>query len=113
MPGAKAGSGKSKFQHVEPPAQDRRGPCIADDLSTRSVAGAGRQEPQETDMDALEVNENTETEPTPRGQCPVMHGATIASNAAMRSNRDWWPNQLNLKILHQNSALSSPMGEAS
>ena len=28
------------------------------------------------------------------------------------SNRDWWPNQLNLKILHQNSALSNPMGEA-
>jgi catalase-peroxidase len=62
-------------------------------------------------MDALVVNENTETEPTPRG-CPVMHGATIASNSAMRSNRDWWPNQLNLKILHQHTALSSPMGEA-
>ncbi|MCL6705400.1 catalase/peroxidase HPI [Pseudomonas sp. R2.Fl] len=30
----------------------------------------------------------------------------------MRSNRDWWPNQLNLKILHQNSALSDPMGPA-
>ncbi|MFT6061481.1 MAG: catalase-peroxidase [Paracoccaceae bacterium] len=29
---------------------------------------------------------------------------------AARSNRDWWPNQLNLKILHQNSALSNPMG---
>jgi catalase-peroxidase len=27
------------------------------------------------------------------------------------SNRDWWPNQLNLKILHQNSAKSNPMGE--
>ena len=29
-----------------------------------------------------------------------------------RSNRDWWPNQLNLRILHQNSSLSNPMGEA-
>jgi catalase-peroxidase len=29
-----------------------------------------------------------------------------------RSNRDWWPNQLNLKILHQHSALSNPMGPA-
>jgi catalase-peroxidase len=28
------------------------------------------------------------------------------------SNRDWWPNQLNLKILHQNSSLSNPLGEA-
>ena len=28
------------------------------------------------------------------------------------SNRDWWPNQLNLKVLHQHSPLSNPMGEA-
>lgn len=39
------------------------------------------------------------------GKCPVMH-----TTHAARSNRDWWPNQLNLKILHQNSALSNPMG---
>ncbi len=43
------------------------------------------------------------------GKCPVMHGAT---NFSVRSNRDWWPNQLNLRILHQNSSLSNPMGEA-
>ncbi len=43
------------------------------------------------------------------GGCPVAHGATSMS---MRSNRDWWPNQLNLKMLHQNSALCSPMGDA-
>ncbi len=41
------------------------------------------------------------------GKCPVMH-ATFGA----RSNRDWWPNQLNLRILHQNSALSDPMGKA-
>ena len=41
------------------------------------------------------------------GKCPVMH-----ATAGARSNRDWWPNQLNLRILHQNSALSDPMGEA-
>jgi catalase-peroxidase len=41
------------------------------------------------------------------GKCPVAHGAT---NMSMRSNRDWWPNQLNLRILHQNTALSNPMG---
>ena len=29
----------------------------------------------------------------------------------MRSNRDWWPNQLNLRVLHQHSPLSEPMGE--
>ena len=46
------------------------------------------------------------------GKCPVMHGATHAPTAATaggRSNRDWWPNALNLGILHQHSALSDPM----
>ncbi|MGJ8582782.1 MAG: catalase/peroxidase HPI [Marinosulfonomonas sp.] len=42
------------------------------------------------------------------GKCPVMHGATKLGD---RSNSDWWPNQLNLRILHQNSALSDPMGQ--
>ncbi len=41
------------------------------------------------------------------GQCPVIH-----TTFGARSNRDWWPNQLNLRILHQNSALCDPMGEA-
>ena len=51
------------------------------------------------------------------GECPFphMHGTTpkptaAPTNAGARSNRDWWPNQLNLKMLHQNSALSDPMG---
>ncbi|MGC2288993.1 MAG: catalase/peroxidase HPI [Thermoplasmata archaeon] len=39
---------------------------------------------------------------------PVVHGTT---NLGMRSNSDWWPKQLNLRILRQNSALSNPMGE--
>jgi catalase-peroxidase len=43
---------------------------------------------------------------TTAGKCPVMHSPTTAS---VRSNRDWWPNQLNLKMLHQNSALANPM----
>jgi catalase-peroxidase len=42
------------------------------------------------------------------GKCPVMHGAT---NFGIRSNKDWWPNQLNLKILSQNSALTDPLGK--
>jgi catalase-peroxidase len=46
------------------------------------------------------------------GKCPVMHGVTKHTTFGVRSNRDWWPNQLNLKILHQNSALSDPMGPA-
>ena len=42
------------------------------------------------------------------GKYPVVHGAT---NLGMRSNSAWWPNQLNLRILRQNSSLSNPMGE--
>jgi catalase-peroxidase len=44
-------------------------------------------------------------------QCPVSNGV---SGHAMRrgpTNADWWPNQLNLRILHQNSPLSDPMGK--
>src|SRR2546421_932943 len=44
-------------------------------------------------------------------KCPVMNGANGTKAARARSNRDWWPNQLNLEILHQNSPLSNPMGE--
>ncbi|SDX35214.1 catalase-peroxidase [Ruegeria halocynthiae] len=39
------------------------------------------------------------------GKCPVMHGAEP------RTNRDWWPNRLNLSILHQHGPASNPMGE--
>src|SRR5712672_3266689 len=39
------------------------------------------------------------------GKCPVVH------TTAARANRDWWPNQLNLQVLHQHSTLSDPMGE--
>ncbi len=48
------------------------------------------------------------------GKCPVMHGASAPSvtTAGGRSNRDWWPNQLNLAMLHQHSPLSDPMGPA-
>src|SRR5260221_5543738 len=42
------------------------------------------------------------------GKCPVVHGTT---NVGMRSNKDWWPNQLNLRILRQNSPQSDPMGK--
>ncbi len=51
------------------------------------------------------------------GKCPFphLHGTTpkptaAPTHAGVQSNRDWWPNQLNLKMLHQNSALSDPMG---
>ena len=43
---------------------------------------------------------------TPASKCPVAHGARKS-----RANVDWWPNSVNLKVLHQHSPLSNPMGE--
>ncbi|MGA7219942.1 MAG: catalase/peroxidase HPI [Candidatus Sulfotelmatobacter sp.] len=42
----------------------------------------------------------------PEEKCPVVHGA-----GRSRTNVDWWPNQVNLKVLHQHSELSDPMGK--
>ena len=44
-------------------------------------------------------------------KCPVTGGADKPTASRGTSNRDWWPNQLNLKILHQHSPMSNPMGE--
>ncbi|TLX10981.1 catalase/peroxidase HPI [Rhizobium sp. MHM7A] len=41
------------------------------------------------------------------GKCPVAHGNTPRG----RANRDWWPNQLNVQILHHNSGRADPMGK--
>jgi catalase-peroxidase len=46
---------------------------------------------------------DAKTDDKSAGQCPVMHGHT---------NRDWWPNQLDVSVLHSNSSLSDPMGKA-
>lgn len=43
-------------------------------------------------------------------KCPVTGKTSKSISGGGTSNRDWWPNQLNLKILHQNSSLSNPMG---
>ena len=58
-----------------------------------------------TDNAALEINDGASA-------CPVMHGPH-ASQTAMgaTANQHWWPNQLNLRILHQNSPASDPMGD--
>ncbi|WP_406873677.1 catalase/peroxidase HPI [Aminobacter sp. P9b] len=49
---------------------------------------------------------DAKTDENSAGKCPVAH------TTAGRTNRDWWPNQLDLKVLHQHSSLSDPMGEA-
>jgi catalase-peroxidase len=45
-------------------------------------------------------------------KCPFAAGSQATVNASGSTNAAWWPNQLNLKILHQQSQLSNPMGEA-
>jgi catalase-peroxidase len=44
---------------------------------------------------------DAKTDDKSAGQCPVMHTS--------KTNRDWWPHQLDLQILHRNSALPNPM----
>ena len=51
---------------------------------------------------------DAKTDDKSAGKCPIVHGTT---SVGMRSNSDWWPNQLNLRILRQNSPQSDPMGK--
>lgn len=50
-------------------------------------------------------------ESTATGKCPVIHGSNTRIGGGGTKNMDWWPNQLNLKILHQHDKKSNPMGE--
>ena len=56
-----------------------------------------------TDSHVWDVNESH--------KCPFLEGAVNFTAGTGTSNRDWWPNMLNLKILRQNSELSDPMGK--
>ncbi len=49
-----------------------------------------------------------ETKQSNAGKCPVMHGGNTANQ---NNNMDWWPNALNLDILHQHDQKTNPMGE--
>ena len=55
--------------------------------------------------DALQINDSEQG-------CPVMHGPNSGHTAVgSTANEHWWPNQLNLRMLHQNSPASSPLDE--
>ncbi len=56
------------------------------------------------------MHDTAEDKSASQGKCPALGHRHTAVGAA--ANQRWWPNQLNLKVLHQNSALSDPMGEA-
>jgi catalase-peroxidase len=44
-------------------------------------------------------------------KCPVTGAVDKPTASSGTSNQNWWPNQLNLKMFHQNSPLCNPMGE--
>lgn len=54
-----------------------------------------------------EINESSKDS----GKCPVMHGSNTKLGTGGGMNKDWWPNQLNLNILHQHAPKSNPLGE--
>ncbi len=54
----------------------------------------------------MPMDGNDLVEPTTK--CPLRHGVRFHTSFGGRSNRDWWPNQLNLKILSQHSSMVSP-----
>ncbi|WKN40684.1 catalase/peroxidase HPI [Tunicatimonas pelagia] len=62
-----------------------------------------RNTPEDANHKVWDVNESS--------KCPFMGGPTKFTAGSGTSNRDWWPNQLNLTILRQHSSLSNPMGE--
>ena len=51
------------------------------------------------------VSPEDQSKNTNQSKCPFNHGASAPTN------RDWWPNQVNLRVLHQHSPLSDPMGK--
>ncbi|EDL62868.1 catalase [Bacillus sp. SG-1] len=54
---------------------------------------------------------NMDTKNNNTGGCPFHHGSMTSNNSVGTTNKDWWPNQLNLNILHQHDKKTNPMGE--
>lgn len=51
---------------------------------------------------------------TTESKCPFHHqGTPVTASGSGTDNRAWWPNQLNLNILHQHSSLSDPLDKTS
>ena len=86
--------------------------CIAASASAQdqtSPANPGPQAPQTQNASGTQNEESV-------SKCPVLEGTLREPGdrntaAGGRTNRDWWPNQLNLNILHQNSPRGNPMGQ--
>jgi catalase-peroxidase len=64
------------------------------------------------DGNATTYGASKERNMSDEAKCPFSSGARAHTVAGAPSNANWWPDQLNLKILHQHSQLSNPLGEA-
>jgi len=64
--------------------------------------GNNKVQSESSNDPVLDVNDSS--------RCPFTGGAIKFTTASHRSNRDWWPNKLDLSILRQHSSLSDPMG---
>ncbi len=67
-------------------------------MDTQHTTATGASDPGKQEQNIL-----------PEAKCPVMGGPRRHTVAGAPTNAGWWPNQLNLKILHQHSSLSDPM----
>ena len=73
---------------------------------------SNRESSETNGREHLEQGENHKVwETNESTRCPFTGGAISYTTETQRSNTDWWPNMLNLRILRQNSSLSNPMGE--
>jgi catalase-peroxidase len=80
-------------------------------VSKRDMFWTNSKENQQMEKELTATAAAVPNNPT-EAKCPVRVGARRHTVAAAPTNAGWWPNQLNLKILHQNSPLSDPMGKA-
>ncbi len=84
-------------------------------LTTLVLAAGGVIQAQERPTNTKDNGKTAEVGALDASQCPVIGGAhrpamQRTTAAGGMSNRDWWPEQLNLQILHQNSSKSNPLG---
>src|SRR6266851_1456382 len=77
----------------------------------RDIFWTNSKENQQMEKELTATAAAVPNNPT-EAKCPVTVGARRNTVAGAPTNAGWWPNQLNLKILHQNSPLSDPMGKA-
>jgi catalase-peroxidase len=71
----------------------------------------GRKVKMENNTERIPSRDDPLLDINASNRCPFTGGAIKYTTSTRQSNRDWWPNSLDLRILRQNSSLSDPMGE--